>query len=186
MKKLLLLVFALLTISFSYAQKVGVWGSINSGKAKLEFNEASDAEFGFSAGIYYEVKRFGNWYLNSALGVENKKFRFPGTVKFSAYYLTVPVNIAYDISLGRKSSLYIQGGGYLDVNLGSKLAEEKIKIGSAEDEIKRLDPGIGLGIGLSVERFRIGLNHKHGLGSITNDGKDMILYSNSVSLLYLF
>lgn len=185
-KKMFLVVFALLVVSFSYAQKIGIYSTISSGKAKLEFDEASDAEFGFAAGFYYEVKRFGNWYLNSSLGFENKKFRFPGAVKFSAYFVTVPVNIAYDISLGRRSSLYIQGGGYFDINLGSKIAGEKIKIGSAEDKVKRFDPGIGLGVGISGERFRIGVNHKHGFGSITNDGKDMVLYSNSLSLVYLF
>lgn len=105
------------------------------------------------------------------------------------YYLDIPFNVKMYSSVG-KTSLYFEIGPYLGIGLSGKLHDwqiRKISWGSTinNDDYKRFDSGISMGVGLKIKPILIGLSYDLGLANIYPTG-DIILHNRVFSVFMEF
>jgi len=137
--------------------------------------------FAIQPGILYATQG----YKMSTLGTHPTMGKFESKITANINYLQIPVNAQYKVGLDG-SALLLQAGPYFGFAFGAKSKSEttingdtekneyNLKFGSKEDEINRLDFGLGLGIGLQLNAIQIGLGYKFGLANLSNVDKSSI------------
>ncbi|MDR1632508.1 MAG: PorT family protein [Dysgonamonadaceae bacterium] len=111
-------------------------------------------------------------------------------------YLQLPVNVAYKFDLSNDQKLFPFAGAYLGYGLsgsvkfqraGVESGNTKIKFGSAEDRMKRLDYGLNIGAGYQYDHIIFKLQYNHGLADLSNIKDRKIKNKNlAVTVGYLF
>jgi OOP family OmpA-OmpF porin len=138
---------------------------------------------GFNIGFIAEIplNTSNNLFFQPAIKYQSKGRKFEryydtlvtktDTLNFNSYfhtnYIEVPLNVAYKLKLGRKSSFFISAGPYLsffyngkniyesrtapnDSTVLFKKYEEKIAVGNAENKVKTFDFGLNARAGFEL------------------------------------
>ena len=212
MKKVFIaMMFAGITAFSAQAQfNIGIRAGLNAtgvhGDAVPVFDESSSvkSKSGFQVGVVGEYSVSENFVIQPGLlfatqgfinsrTIEKEKFE----INWNLNYLQIPVNAMYKFGSG-KTKFYLQAGPYLGYALGGKWIgeltsdgkvvesdEEKIKFGS--NDMKRLDFGIGFGLGLQISAVQIGLGYQYGLMNICNSSElDMKNDCLAFTVSYIF
>lgn len=141
----------------------------NNYKMKTGFHLGVTAEFPISEFFSFEPA-----LLYSTKGFIDKDLDYKATA--SVNYLEIPMNAIYKINLGGTMML-ISAGPYLGFALSGKYKgtehgldfDESINIGNNEDtdDIKALDYGLNIGVGVEIKQIIIGLQYGLGLANIS-------------------
>ena len=102
--------------------------------------------------------------------------------KFSLYYLQIPVNVQYRMYVAEETHLLFQAGPYAGFGLFGRQTRiwrgasrelddknKKIKFGNdlptqtSDEDIQRIDYGIGAGVGIEFYRFQLMVSYDLGL-----------------------
>jgi hypothetical protein len=115
-------------------------------------------------------------------------------ITLSTHYIKVPINAQLKLPIGHEASFLVQAGPYVGYAIGGRVVLEgelrgqyegggkiekwnraggefeKIKFGSDNEEhnLKRLDFGVGAGLGVQFGSFQIGVNYNFGLMNIAH------------------
>ena len=205
------MLFVVITAVSTQAQfNIGIRTGLNAvgvhGDAVPVFAENSSIESttGFQVGVVGEYSVSEKFVIQPALlfatqGFVNKGESQNGNLELSwnLNYLQIPVNATYKFG-GGKTKFFLQAGPYLGYALGgkmkgelkqdgkeSKTSEETIKFGS--NEMKRLDFGIGFGLGLQISAVQLALGYQFGMMNIHNSSElDMKNDCLSFTVSYIF
>jgi len=189
MKKYLLLIITLMVIGMSSASAQVVWGArIGLSKPTMTSSEGDnwDGKFGLELGpvLYYSLK--SNWYLNSGVQVSFKKFSdsYEGfNFDYQFIGVDIPVYAGYAFKLG-KVSLYAQTGPYMTIKLSEKekWSYDGESGSESSDEIKTINAGLGVMLGVNIHRFKIEAGYQFGL---TNIWKEDYGFTSRINSLFL-
>ena len=208
MKKVFLaMMFAgMMAVSAQAQFNIGIRTGLNAigvhGDAVPVFDESSSVESksGFQIGVIGEYSVSEKFVIQPGLLFATQGFINSGTlnnvdieIDWSLNYLQIPVNAMYKFGSG-KIKFFPQAGPYLGYAFGGKLKgeskdgnsyDEKIKFGS--NEMKRLDFGIGFGLGLQISAVQFGLGYQFGVMNIHNSSElDMKNDCLSITVSYIF
>lgn len=182
MKKMLLGMIALTTISIANAQGLGVQAGVNfsnlSIKSDGEKLEDLKLKTGFQVGVNYDIAIGDDFYVqpglnfiqNGTKGKENGQ-----SAQLSLNYLQLPVTFQYKPKLGA-GKLILAGGPYVAYGIG----KAKEKIGGTTNNynwddnlMKKVDAGAKLVAGYQLSNgLSLNLNTDLGLLDISKDGED--------------
>lgn len=92
------------------------------------------------------------------------------SVKFNEWYMELPINLQLRFNLTDNINLLAATGPYLGVGIGGKTSGEASTRASAkvetdtfgDDAFRRFDAGWGLGIGVEINRFQVGIDTQFG------------------------
>lgn len=116
------------------------------------------------------------FYLRTGLSFISKGYEINGydDSRTTLYYLQIPVEVDYTISIGRLFALIPNAGLYYSIGLGGKriMNDESVAIFSKDGGFSRHDMGWVCGIDASIGRFCIGAAYQSGLINI--DKNDMV------------
>jgi hypothetical protein len=114
-------------------------------------------------------------------------------------YLQVPINAQYKLVLGDNMNLLLQAGPYFGFAVSGKIKTEvsflgqsekgnnKIDFGCADGEMRRLDFGLGFGVGLQFANIQVGVGYNLGLANLSNRDKTTTRNNGlALTLTYLF
>lgn len=196
MKKILILLLSLsLAATTSFAQiRVGLQaGAVYSSiKAKSGSISLTSSKFGPTAGIIVDVPITENLVFQPAINYVQKGSKSSEedyNSKISVNYIEVPLNILYRTSseggffvgLGPVISPAISGKS--TITIMGETETEKIKFGSGEEELKRLEFS---GNVLAGYEFSNGLfvsaGYNQGFTNLVNDGDDVTFKNSFFSL----
>jgi len=106
--------------------------------------------------------------------------------------LQLPVNLKVKFPVG-KNQIFVYGGPYLSYHIYGKVAgkidgkKEDFELFKKGDDMKRLDYGVGVGVGMEINKFAIGLGNQFGLADINGaSGSKMKTGNLTVSVGYFF
>jgi len=193
------LVFILVLVSCLQAggQGIGLKGGLNLASVLEKDNDHDYSQdyipkAGFHAGITADIPLKDMFYLETGLLFEQKGFRYHIDVqgleikaRTVLYYLDLPVNMKLRYKVEEELNVTATLGPYIGYGLwgnyresfdfgGATDIELEIKWGNGEDDaVKRLDWGIGIGIGAEYAGLTVGLSFDLGLANLspyTGDG----------------
>ena len=132
-------------------------------------------------------------YLNHGSNMkDNNSFGMKdGHITLNTLQLPVNLKAAFDISNNR---IFVYGGPYLSYHMygkargkldGSKKASD-IELFSRNDGMKRWDYGVGIGAGMEIDKFTIGIGNQIGIADIDEGSGRMRTGNVTVSLGYFF
>ena len=118
----------------------------------------------------------------------------------SLNYIQVPINVQYKIPFGNNLRFLLQAGPYLGFALNGNIRtevsgagititpdDEKIEFGSGDDEMRRLDFGVGFGAGVEFGNFQVAAGYNLGLANLSNvDGGTIRNNGLALTVTYLF
>ena len=181
MKKIILMLFVI-AISYSAYSQIGVRAGINL--ASFSYSAEDDSEdaikfksnFGFQAGIDYEMNLGGALYFNPAVLYSQKggimEIDFLGEkfeTKMVHNYIEVPLDFIYkfgsdDMKFGVFAGPFIGYflGGYAKVEGEDKQTYEKEDI---DEGFNRLDYGVELGLGFYLNKINVRAYYSLGLAN---------------------
>lgn len=197
MKKILVL-FALLAVTLTGVQaqsnlRWGVTGGLNVShfspdgfENKAGFHLGAKAELGFPDALDGLYMDFGLAHLEG-LKVDGDE----GEVKFTPYYLEIPVHVGYKFPVSSKCTLFANAGPYLSIGMfGKSKVEVKDETEKTDffgnDGADRFDFGLGLKAGVELnQKYQISLGYDWGLIDIEDD-LDSKNGNMMLSLTYFF
>jgi len=206
MKKLILLSIVLLTITSVNAQiRFGVKAGANlstlyvSGDRQGINSEQYNPRFSYHFGgmMEYSFSRIFSIqpefiYLNQGANLkkENSFGMKDGHITLNS--LQLPINLKATFGLG-KNKVFVYGGPYLSYNIYGK-AKGKIdgkthdvELFSKGSNMRRWDYGFGIGAGMEINKFTIGIGNQIGHADINKTkGSKMKTGSVTVSVGYFF
>ena len=106
------------------------------------------------------------------------EFEGEAKLKINEWYMDIPVNLQLRFELSDKVNLLAATGPYIGVGIGGKTKEKaesgKITIDEksdtfGEDNLKRFDAGWGIGLGVEINRFQVGLDTQFGFCQLVRD-----------------
>ena len=171
-----------------------------------EEDESADSKAGFNVGIGVDFPLLQSLYLQSGLYYTTKGFKTSEEdggdkleVKCTPQYLEIPVMASYRYNFGATTQLQVNFGPYFAYGIGGKgkmtyeyegeKEEEKEDLFGKDGFLNRFDAGLGIGAGLTLSKFYIGLNYQFGLANIAKDAEDGYSVKNknfSISVGYNF
>lgn len=175
---LIILAFAL-TSSAQYfgLQAGGLLSNVNWKNKNVTAN--TKIKPGFLAGISLEIPVHKSMAINTALNYKVMGASMWDTASFAAlrlHYINFDVTFNYIFKLGSVEP-YIEAGPYLAFAVKAQEVyqpdsvdtfKEDLKIGtSKDDDIRPLDAGFTIGVGLYVSNFKFGLGYSHGFVNIS-------------------
>jgi hypothetical protein len=190
-KVYLAVVLSLVTAVAVNAQGIGIKAGINLANMVFdsEWEESFDMRLGFHGGIVFEVGLTDAIFFGSGIIFSQKGTKFSYTDEdfddesYSGFtlinYLEVPINLLYKADLGG-AKLVFEAGPYLGYAINGKEQidyedngtsfsfSEDIEFGNEEDQVKRIDYGINVGVGLEFSSFKVGAQYGLGLANLTN------------------
>jgi hypothetical protein len=190
-KVYLAVVLSLVTALAVNAQGIGIKAGINLANMVFdsEWEESFDLRLGFHGGIVFEVGLTDAIFFGSGIIFSQKGTKFSYTDEdfddesYSGFtlinYLEVPINLLYKADLGG-AKLVFEAGPYLGYAINGKEQidyedngtsisfSEDIEFGNEEDQVKRIDYGINVGVGLEFSSFKVGAQYGLGLANLTN------------------
>lgn len=200
-----------------FAQKFGVRAGGNASTMLMKDNDntyTSTPIPGFHVGVFYnfELKNTLSFqpeihftskgtsskysYDSGFLGVVDSK------VELTTYYLDITLNVKSTFDLF-KNKMYVTLGPVIGIGLAGKYKNSMtlmgetttdsgdIKFGSNadSDDMKRLDVGIGAGVGYQISNAQFGINYNHGLMNIAANTSNGSIFNNrslNVTIAYTF
>lgn len=99
-------------------------------------------------------------------------------LKYSAYYLNLPLTAKVRFPLNRNTDFYLQGGGFVGCGLFGKGEFTMVDDGQKQSDnakedwenTRRIDAGLSLGTGVEVNRLLLGVSYDMGLVPVFDDG----------------
>lgn len=184
MKKISLLIVSVFLSTILLAQhgpEFGIKAGLNIANMSIEPEvRNTDVRLGMHAGLLAHIHLAPEWALQpeivySAQGFEDKV----SNVTWKLNYINVPILVQYMFNNGFR----LQAGPQVGF-----LASAKINNTDIKDDLKKIDAGLGLGIGyLSFSGFGIDARYNLGLSNV-NDGGSTELKNRvfQVGLFYMF
>jgi len=194
-KLIFLFLFALL-VQTSNAQVFGIKGGINL--ASMSFSEDMENSIksilGVHVGPVAEFELQESLFFNTGLlfSVKGAKMEYGSEdASTNLNYLEIPLNFAYKFSAGEKSKLLVQAGPYLAYALSgkTKYGDESEDINFKEDGLKRIDFGLGVGLGIELGPIVPSISYQLGLSNLNDDSEDDTSVKNKViqiSVAFMF
>jgi len=154
-----------------------------SEKSKIGFHAGVIAEFSF--GESFALQPGVLFSQKGAVSKDNSDDQL------ALNYIDIPITLKYKIAAGNMK-IYIGAGPVISYAIGGKwksaAGDTDVKFGSSDtDDFKPLDLGLGLGAGLEISSFQIGVNYNLGLSNISPQSgtsfKNNVL---GISVAYLF
>ena len=152
-------------------------GEVISGKQDpFQYDFKSKSKLGITANVNVDYN-FPNGVLtlSSGLGASTKSVKiernngkgYDSNVKLDAYFLTLPVNLYYNIAFGANNILKLGGGPYLSYGLGGSYKTDQYSYGIFRGNQILMDR-LGFGIGVSARAtfskvFQLTLGYDYGL-----------------------
>lgn len=194
-----------------FAQKFGVRAGGNASTMLMKDNDntyTSTPTPGFHVGVFYnfELKNtlsfqpeihFTSKGTSSMLsGAAVIGFPVDSKVELTTYYLDIPLNVKSTFDLF-KNKMYVTLGPVIGIGLAGKYKNSMtlmgetttdsgdIKFGSNadSDDMKRLDVGIGAGVGYQLNHLQFGINYNYGLLNVSaNTSNGTINYNRNLSV----
>jgi len=164
----------ILTFSTAFSQELGIRVGANFANVSGIEDINTSSKFNMTVGVF-AVIHFGNFGLNPEVIYEGRGFKYEEsgvTLKQKLSYITVPVYLNYYL-LNEK--LYIQAGPYFGFLMNADLGVSGslgILAGDNKDQFKSVDYGLGVGAGVNLGRFDVGLRYNLGLGNIAEESGD--------------
>ncbi|HAQ17708.1 MAG TPA: hypothetical protein DCR40_00560 [Prolixibacteraceae bacterium] len=197
--KLIFFIVFVLFVQVANAQVFGIKGGINI--ANMTFTASGmdlspKSIIGIHVGPVAEFELQENLYFNTGLLYSIKgyklKMEFLGesiesTAKFNC--LEIPLNFVYKYSLNDASKLFAQAGPYLGYALSgtAKSDGESEKIDFKDEGMRRIDFGLGIGVGLELGPIVPSISYQLGLANLSDDSdvkvKNKVL---QLSIAYMF
>lgn len=151
-----------LTVTWSIHGQIALRGGVNYANISISNGSVeteTDSKSGLQGGIMV------------TLGLGDKLAFRPGAIfsikgyklnneKIDITYLEVPASLLFYLASSR-DGLYIELGPYLGVGLDSDL-------GNFGEDLKRMDFGANIGVGLELGRIGVGINYGYGIGNIAD------------------
>jgi hypothetical protein len=190
-KVYLAVVLSLVTAVAVNAQGIGIKAGINLANMVFdsEWEESFDMRLGFHGGIVFEVGLTDAIFFGSGIIFSQKGTKFSYTDEdfddesYSGFtlinYLEVPINLLYKADLGG-AKLVFEAGPYLGYAINGKEQidyedngtsfsfSEDIEFGNEEEQVKRIDYGLNIGVGLEFSSFKVGAQYGLGLANLSN------------------
>lgn len=172
---------------------LGVKGGVNLSNMNGNFFKDKSWIAGFNAGLRIDYLLTERLYIRSGLELTNKGVKEDrietinenkGTIDATTrlLYLQIPVHAAYKLNLNQTTKLVLYGGPFLAYGINGKRKTEitsekpseelnkyKIDFFGEKGFAKRLDMGLGGGIGLEYQNFGIETGYDFGLINIIED-----------------
>ena len=181
---LLVLMILLTSNSLTAQSKIGITGGATFATVTAKFQGISMSpkmKAGFTAGIFSDVPLSSNFSFQPALNFVQKGYSIKDDTysdKININYLEIPLNLVYSIQ--NNTGFFIGAGPSFAFGLSGKekytdktdpqnSEDIKVKFGSADDEMKRLDIGANVLAGYAFTGgFLISANYNLGLTNIQN------------------
>lgn len=207
MKKLILttIVLCFATITMSAQIRFGVKAGTNLSNLYVSGNNQGINADQYKARVSYHFGGMMEYSLSDIFAIEPELMYTNGGANLkkensfgmSDGHITLnsvqlPVNLKASFGLGDKK-IFVYGGPYLSYNMYGK-AKGKIN-GKAEDteifskgsDMKRWDYGVGIGVGIEINKLVLSLNNQIGLADINGaEGSKMKSGNISLSIGYFF
>ncbi len=172
MKKVLVLLTVLLTVSIAGAQgKFIVKGGLNytSFTPTTNINAVINSSSGFHAGIGYQVRvPLIGLAIQPELLYSQKSFEEVGginTYNYSLNYMEVPINIQWGINL-----LLLRPFVFASPYVSYAVSKSGEFENYSWDNLNRLDYGVGLGAGVEIWKFQISGKYNWSMKEFSNNG----------------
>lgn len=203
MKKLFLLLAAILSLQCAMAQNVDVFvkGGIGMSNYVGDDTESTDVKCAYKFGVGLDVPLKNIWKFETGLylngwGAKEKASAYGVSVTATAkpLYLELPIMAKAAFPLSDKFNMSIAAGPYLALGVGGKLTasaeyqgvsgDDSIDLfGDVEDNnagMKRFDMGLGVNFNFEVKRIIFGLDTRFGLTKVYEDTK-----AHNISALFV-
>lgn len=194
-KLIFLMLFGFL-IQTSTAQTFGIKGGLNL--ASMSFSEDMENSVKSMLGLHvgpvaeFELQESLSFNTGLLYSVKGAKMEYGSeSATTSLNYLEIPLNVAYKFSVGEMSDFFVQAGPYLGYALSgkTKYGDESEDIDFEENGIKRMDFGLGVGLGLKLGPIVPSISYQLGLSNLNDDSEDDMTIKNKVlqfSVAYMF
>jgi len=210
MKKIIFVgILSILFASASFAQtpKIGLTAGLNTSNIRASsgnYSETGDYKAGFQVGVVADfgiTEKFSiiPELLFSQRGTKGKddsgELEDFNNASLTFNYLQLPINAAYKFDVGNDSKVFVFAGPYIGYALsgkatlgnGSASISGDLPFGSGEDEYKRLDAGVNIGVGYQYDKIFFKLQYNQGLTNIMNiTGASVKNMNFAVSVGYYF
>lgn len=197
--------------SLLFAQKFGIRAGGNASTMLMKDNDntyTSTPIPGFHVGVFYNYELKNTLSFQPEIhfttkGTANKYSYDSGflgmvdsKVELTTYYLDIPLNVKSTFDLF-KNKMYVTLGPVIGIGLAGKYKNSMtlmgetttdsgdIKFGSNadSDDMKRLDVGIGAGVGYQLNHLQFGINYNYGLLNVSaNTSNGTINYNRNLSV----
>lgn len=208
MKKLILLSIVLCVVSTISAQiRFGIRAGANlSNLYTSDSNTGLNSDqykgkFGYHLGGMMEYSLSDMFsiqpelmYLNHGANLkkENSFLMKDGHITLNT--LQLPLNLKAQFNMGKSSSkVFVYGGPYIGYNIYGKVAgkiegkDVDNKLYTKGSNMKRFDYGVGIGIGIEVNKFIISLGNQYGINDLSGPENGKMRVGNlSLSTGYFF
>lgn len=182
-----LLAALIISVSESQAQDKPVTLGIKAGANLSTFRgdlKNTKSAFKYQAGITADIMLWKNIYILTGLDLHIKGAKYEPesepTVKYNPMYLQLPVHWGYKFTLAPGTRFVINAGPYVAYGIGGKAKNrgdsEKV---FGDNKLKRLDYGVGGGIGLEFGKLCINGGYDFGINNIS-DIKDTKLRNRNI------
>lgn len=166
MKKFALLLVSalLLTGVTANAQHAVVKAGFNYTNASVESLKAGKT--GWQVGVGFQTGQWTGFSLQPEILYKVKGVTLEDATKVSINSVEVPVNIQWgpDLLIARP---FIFASPFLGVNLGTKFSKESSLADTINKNLRRLEYGLGLGVGVNVWKLQITGKYNWNFGKIT-------------------
>lgn len=185
----------------------GIRGGFNLSNMKFSGdNESADSKAGFNVGVNIDFPLLQSLYLQTGLYYTTKGYKYneeeedyKTEYKCTPQYLEIPVMASYRYNFNKATQLQINFGPYFAYGIAGKekdtneyegeKEEDKFDVFGKDGVFNRFDAGLGIGGGITIKKFFIGLNYQFGLANIAKDAEGDYSVKNknfSISVGYNF
>jgi hypothetical protein len=179
MKKLFYVIVFTLFVQIVYAQTWGIKGGVSISNINLSGTDwpySSDSYTGYHIGAIADFVLKEKLHFNTGLLFARRGFLGKGSSEAGLdwsdkmNYLELPLNLAYYFKMSDKADIFLQGGPFLAYALSGTETYEGVSFSiEFPDYWKRLDYGIGVGAGVQLSSFVLGLTYQFGLANLNDD-----------------
>jgi len=191
MKKLFVAsLIVLFAVSANAQFKIGIQGGLNVANMKWDGLTGTKSLIGFRAGLIGDISLGPIGVQPGILFSQKGIAESGGDGKIALNYIDVPVNLVYKIGLPGAKILLMAGPNFgyaLNGKLSGGGSSSTIEFGSGDNQLKKLDLGLGLGAGVQFLKLQGTVNYTMGLTNLSNVSSQTIKNNVlSISLAFFF
>ena len=151
---------------------LGVKAGVNLSTFGGDMKDTKSA-FKYQAGITADIHVTRNLYVLTGLEFQTKGAKYhsksEASIKYNPMYLQLPVHLGYKVRLAPEMNFVVNAGPYVAYGIGGKAKGD----GSSEavfgdNKLKRLDYGVGGGIGVEFGKLCVNAGYDLGLRNISD------------------
>ncbi|GHT41449.1 hypothetical protein AGMMS49965_11250 [Bacteroidia bacterium] len=163
MKKLFLVVAAVVAASVSSANAQVVWGVRVGASIPSVSGDGGEDSYGLEIGptLYYSLQN--NLYINSGAMFNQKKFNWKDA--FSSTWVEIPLYLGYAIPIGGVQT-YAQVGPYFGLKLSESYTPLYDYDAIDKDIFSSFNAGLGIMYGINIKKFKIEAGYQYGLTNV--------------------